>query len=324
MNIGEIAKMAGVSSAAVSRYFNHGYVSQEKKEAIRKVVEETGYRPSLHAQTLRTKKTRMIGVIVPKIASASIGKVIEGILSVLNNSEYQCLMAVTQNSSQKELEYLEAFSERQVDGVILVATVLTREHKKVLKESKIPVVLVGQQLSGQFCVYHDDYHASYELASAVFQKGKKNLGYISAILEDKAVGAGRYQGFCDAARDAGYDSLAKQYVISDFSLEGGYRKAGQLLGRYPDLDGILCATDTMALGVIRYLKEQGGDALSRILVGGHGDSEMSKTAAAPLMTVHYSYEKSGELAVKMMLDILEGKDPAVKEMKLGFSLVDPE
>ncbi|HJB17231.1 MAG TPA: LacI family DNA-binding transcriptional regulator [Candidatus Blautia excrementipullorum] len=324
MNIGEIAKMAGVSSAAVSRYFNHGYISQEKKEAIRKVVEETGYRPSLHAQTLRTKKTRMIGVIVPKIASASIGKVIEGILSVLNNSEYQCLMAVTQNSSQKELEYLETFSERRVDGVILVATVLTREHKKVLKESKIPVVLVGQQLSGQFCVYHDDYHASYELASAVFQKGKKNLGYISAILEDKAVGAGRYRGFCDAVRDAGYDSLTKQYVISDFTLEGGYRKAGQLLERYPDLDGILCATDTMALGVIRYLKEQGGDALSRILVGGHGDSEMAKTAAAPLMTVHYFYEKSGELAVKMMLDILEGKDPAVKEMKLGFSLVDQE
>lgn len=104
MNIGEIAKLAGVSSAAVSRYFNHGYISEEKKEAIRKVVEETGYRPSLQAQTLRTKKTRMIGVIVPKIASASIGKVVEGILSVLNNSEYQTLMAVTQNNPEKELE----------------------------------------------------------------------------------------------------------------------------------------------------------------------------------------------------------------------------
>lgn len=69
MNIAEIAKMAGVSKAAVSRYLNNGYISEEKREAIRKVVEETGYRPSVQAQTLRTRKTRMIGVIVPKISS---------------------------------------------------------------------------------------------------------------------------------------------------------------------------------------------------------------------------------------------------------------
>ncbi len=71
MNVSEIAKLAGVSSATVSRYFNNGYISNEKREAIRKVVEETGYRPSVCAQTLRTKKTKMIGVIVPKIASDS-------------------------------------------------------------------------------------------------------------------------------------------------------------------------------------------------------------------------------------------------------------
>ena len=102
MNIAEIAKLAGVSSAAVSRYFNNGHISVEKKEAIRKVVEETGYRPSVQAQTLRTKKTKMIGVIVPKVASASIGRIVEGILSILNESEYQTLLAVTQNDPKKE------------------------------------------------------------------------------------------------------------------------------------------------------------------------------------------------------------------------------
>ena len=126
MNIAEIAKRAGVSSAAVSRYFNDGYISEEKREKIRRVVEETGYRPSVQAQTLRTKKTKMIGVIVPKVASASIGRVVEGILSVLNGRKYQMLLAVTQNDPEKELEYLDAFSEKQVDGVILVATEIGR------------------------------------------------------------------------------------------------------------------------------------------------------------------------------------------------------
>ena len=146
MNIAEIAKRAGVSSAAVSRYFNDGYISEEKREKIRRVVEETGYRPSVQAQTLRTKKTKMIGVIVPKVASASIGRVVEGILSVLNGRKYQMLLAVTQNDPEKELEYLDAFSEKQVDGVILVATVFSARHKKVLKNMPVPVVLIGPSI----------------------------------------------------------------------------------------------------------------------------------------------------------------------------------
>ena len=184
MNISEIAKLAGVSSAAVSRYFNNGYISEEKKEAIRKVVEQTGYRPSIQAQTLRTKKTKMIGVIVPKIASASIGKIVEGVLSVLNESGYQMLLAVTQNDPKKELEYLSAFNDKQVDGVILAATVVTAEHKKILKNLSVPVILVGQQYSGHCCVYHDDYHATRDLTEAVLDMGRKNPGYIGAIMHN--------------------------------------------------------------------------------------------------------------------------------------------
>ncbi len=94
-------------------------------------MEETSYRPSVQAQTLRTKKTKIVGVVVPKVASASIGRAVEGILSVLNESVYQMLLAVTQNNPKKEVEYLAAFQERQVDGVILVATVFTAAHKRV-------------------------------------------------------------------------------------------------------------------------------------------------------------------------------------------------
>lgn len=239
MNISEIAKLAGVSSAAVSRYFNNGYISEEKKEAIRKVVEQTGYRPSIQAQTLRTKKTKMIGVIVPKIASASIGKIVEGVLSVLNESGYQMLLAVTQNDPKKELEYLSAFNDKQVDGVILAATVVTAEHKKILKNLSVPVILVGQQYSGHCCVYHDDYHATRDLTEAVLDMGRKNPGYIGAIMQDKAVGAERFGGYEDAVKKAGIEKAAQQTVISAFTSDSGYEKAGELLAKYPELDAVI-------------------------------------------------------------------------------------
>lgn len=324
MNIAEIADMAGVSKAAVSRYFNNGYISEEKREAIKRVVEKTGYRPSLQAQTLRTKKTRMIGVVVPKIASASIGKVVEGILSVLNENGYQALLAVTQNNPKKELEYLSAFDEKQVDGVILVATIFDGEYKKALKNLSVPVVIVGQQLAGYCCVFHDDYHASYDLTKLFLEKGRKRLGYIGAIEQDEAVGKERYRGFLDAVTDMGYEELGKNYVIADFLVASGYEKTKELLEKDKELDGLICATDTMAAGAMQYLCELGIEVPEQILVAGQGDSDMSKVTATPLVTVHYSYEKSGELAVEMLLENINGKEAAVKEVKLGYHIVEPE
>ncbi len=322
MNIAEIAKLAGVSSAAVSRYFNNGHISDEKKAAIRKVVEETGYRPSVQAQTLRTKKTKMIGVIVPKVASASIGRIVEGILSILNDSEYQTLLAVTQNDPKKESEYLTAFNNKQVDGVILAATVFTTEHKRILKRMMVPVVIVGQRLSGYYCVFHDDYHAAYDLTRLLLEKGRKRLGYIGALRQDQAVGAERYRGFCDAVCEMGFDTLTENEVTADFSIASGYEKAKELLTRCKDLDGLVCATDTMAAGARQYLCEQGIEVPQQIVVAGQGDSDMAKVTAPPLITVHYSYERSGEIAVKMLLEVLEKGEASIKEVKLGYYIVE--
>ena len=107
MNINEIAQMAGVSRATVSRYLNHGYVSEEKQERIRKVIEETGYKPSAQAQTLRTKRTRQVGVIIPKIHSESISRMVAGISMVLKEAGFLLLLADTENKEKEELEYLE-------------------------------------------------------------------------------------------------------------------------------------------------------------------------------------------------------------------------
>ncbi|MCM1158887.1 MAG: LacI family DNA-binding transcriptional regulator [Bacteroidales bacterium] len=324
MNIAEIAKLAGVSRAAVSRYFNHGYISEEKREAIRKVVEETGYRPSLQAQTLRTKKTKMVGVIVPKIASASIGRVVEGILSILNENGYQMLLAVTQNNPQKELEYLSAFRDKQVDGVILLATVFIAEHKRMLKNISVPVVIVGQYLPGHCCVFHDDYHASYEITGRLLEKGRRKLGYIGAIQQDKAVGEERYRGFQDAVCDAGFGGLAKNVVIAAFTVASGYEKAGELLEKCGELDGIICATDTMAVGAMQYVREHGIKVPEQILIAGQGDSEMAKAVSPPLLTVHYAYERSGEIAVQMLMELLGHEEGAKKEIKLGYSIVEED
>ena len=124
MTIKEIAQLAGVSSAAVSRYLNGGYVSGEKKDKIRKVIEETGYQPSAQARILRTKRACLVGVVVPKINSESISRITAGIESVLSTRGYQMLLASTDNDPAKELTYLKLFESYPVDGIILIGTVI--------------------------------------------------------------------------------------------------------------------------------------------------------------------------------------------------------
>lgn len=324
MNIGEIAKLAGVSSAAVSRYFNNGYISESKKEIIRKVVEETGYRPSIQAQTLRTKKTKMIGVILPKIDSGSIGSMVSGMLSVLNENGYQLLLADTQSNPDKELEYLLTFNDKQVDGVIFIATIFTPKHRHALKNMTVPVVVAGQMLSGYHCVYHDDYHAMYDLTKMFIEKGCRKLGFIGVLQQDKAAGQERYEGYCNSVIDGNLAECRENAVISDFTIESGYEKAGELLKKCGTLDGMICAADEIAIGAMRYLKEKKIAVPGDMIIAGIGDSDLSRVTTPTVTTVHYSYEKTGSLAAQMILNILNGKDDAVREVKLGYSIVENE
>ena len=112
MTIAEIARRAGVSKACVSRYLNHGYVSEEKKARIREVIEETGYTPSRNAQVLRTGKNGVVGVILPKINSESIGRIAAGVSEVLEKHGYRMLLANTENNVEQELAYLDRDFQR--------------------------------------------------------------------------------------------------------------------------------------------------------------------------------------------------------------------
>ena len=322
MTIADIANMAGVSKAAVSRYFNNGYISDEKREAIRKVVEETGYQPSVHAQTLRTKKTKMVGVIVPKMVSSALGRVIEGIQNVLDEAGYQLLLTVTHNDLEREITYLQNFDETKVDGVILCGTMFTAEHKRIIKNMNIPLVIVGQRFTGLSCVYHDDYHMTYDVTKRIIEKGAKAPAFMGVNPQDQAVGMNRYRGFCDAVREAGLEECIDRRVVANFRISSGYEKAAELLELYPNLDAIICATDELAAGSLRYLQEQHIAVPEEVRLAGHGDSSLVKIAGHDIMTGHFAYEESGKLAAEILLEEMTNPEAVHREIMLGYSIVE--
>ena len=145
MTISDIAKLAGVSSAAVSRYLNGGPLSEQKRAVIQAVVEKTGYSPDTAAQTLRTGKVRQVGVIVPSISSQSVGQITAGIASELDAKNYLLLLGNTELDAQRELGYLTAMQRNHVAGIILLGSYYTPQLAQALKNCRVPVVVTGQR-----------------------------------------------------------------------------------------------------------------------------------------------------------------------------------
>lgn len=160
MTISEIAKLAGVSSAAVSRYLNDGSLSQEKRQRIEKVIRENNYRPSEYARTMRTKKSNRIGVLVPQIDSEAVPKILSGISERMDQKNYHVLLMNSNLSLEKEIGILETFEQSQVDGLIFVASILTKRHEVALAHMGVPVVILGQKSDRYPCIYHDDEGAA--------------------------------------------------------------------------------------------------------------------------------------------------------------------
>jgi len=324
MNISEIAKLAGVSPAAVSRYLNNGYLSQEKKELIEKVIKETGYKPSQQAATLRTGKTKLIGMIIPKINSSSISRIVAGVSDVLSQEGYQLILANTNNQEDLELDYVETFVKTNVAGIIHLGTIETPRHKKTLKKLQVPIVILGQKVDGASCIYHDDYHAAFSMTELVISKGHKNIGYIGVTDKDRAVGSLRKQGFLDALKEHNLPIREDAILTGSFQIENGQKNIPILLERYKGIDAVVCATDTIALGVIKYCNQNQIAVPDKLGVSGFGDSLAASILSPSLTTVHFHYKECGKEGARMLLDLIENPDMPHKSVMLGYDILENE
>ena len=198
MTIKEVAKLAGVSSAAVSRYLNGGPLSQKKKEQIAKAIEETGYRPNLMAKTMRTGKVRQIGIIVPRIFSESVNQVMDGLAEEFLEKDYLTLLGYSDKRKDRELQYLEMMQSNRVAGIVLMGTTLSEIKRMSLENCTVPLVVTGQKYSGLHCVYHDDRGGVRELTQRMIAKGRSRIAYIGVREDDLAAGLARREGFLEA------------------------------------------------------------------------------------------------------------------------------
>ena len=328
MKISEIAKLAGVSSAAVSRYINGGSISEEKKQKIRKVIEETGYVPNPTARSLRQQRSDAIGIIVPRINSDSVSNLIEGVSSVLNKSNYMAIFGNTENDEKREIEYLRMMQKTKLAGVILLGTVFTGEHDKVLRDFALPIVVCGQNHAAVNCIYHDDFNAAKEITAYLIRKGRRRLAYVGVTETDISVGLNRRLGVEQAIADAGLDKSLLVRSEGFFNADEGYSGMKKILSEGFMPDGVICATDTLAAGAMKALHENGCAIPEDVSVAGIGGGSSGSIMYPALTTVKLFHREIGERAARLLLSIIndrleqpDKKLPLTHSM-LGYELIE--
>ncbi|MEE3392498.1 MAG: LacI family DNA-binding transcriptional regulator [Lachnospiraceae bacterium] len=324
ITIKDVARIAGVSSASVSRYLNNGYLSEEKREAVKKAIEETGFVPSRQARLLRAGETHSIGVIIPKIDSEGISRIVLGITEVLSEAGYDVLLGNTGVNSDKELEYLNIFSRGNVDGIIYLASWLTPKHKRILKRSSYPVIVIGQKCDEVTCVYHDEEGAAKALTDLILKRGRHDPACIGISEKDQAMGAARIRGFRASVKEHGL-TIREENIITcaDDSMEEGCQKAKVLFDNDPGIDALYCASDYIAAGAMKVLKERGIRVPDQISVCGMGNTRISRVISPSLTTAQYYYKTSGEEAARLLLEDLK-KKTLKKSIQLEYEIIENE
>lgn len=299
--------MAGVSKAAVSRYMNKGYLSKEKAEQIKKVIEETGYRGNFFAKRLKTKESKLIGVVLPRIDSVTVGKLLSGIYSVMDEEGYQEIFLVSKLKTEREIENIHKLYQQGVDGIIVDSVGITDKHLEITKKLDIPIIYTGQQHENVHSIKVDDLAAGRMMGRYLKDMGHKKAIFAGVTETDIAVGIDRKRGFYEGFLQDNEDAEIK-FVEIGFDFQSAYEHAPDMLTGDFKPTVIAGATDNISLGILRYLHEKKIKVPEEVSLIGFGGYAVGTISYPALTTIQFDYKLLGQKAAQGMLELLQGNE----------------
>ncbi len=329
MNIREIAQLAGVSVATVSRSLNQpGKVSAETRKRIMDIVNANEYTPSPSAQSLSTGQTRMVACVVPTLRNEFFNQLVEGCQQTLLRHGYQLLVYATNG----EPDFFDRLNLRAVDGLVISGTDFGPETKERLGKIIVPYVLIenGEDFAdingSPKAVYINDYAGVQMALEHLYQTGNRVFGVVSFVADnfvtrrrDNAV-----QDFFAARPDCAFYLEKSDYT----DLQQAVGACRALLEKQPRPSAIFTFNDMIAAGVLRCLHSSGVAVPGEIELIGFDDIPFASFLTPSLSTVAAPNRSLGKKAAGILLDVLRGEDASVSviypvELKLRESTRSP-
>jgi len=304
--IKDVAKLAGVSVATVSRVLNDiDNVKPKTAKVVKKAIEELNYHPNLLGRTLRCMKTMKILVLLPTISNQFFSRVLKGIQKTAELNGYSVMFAVTNDKRDVELQYINMLKQKSYDGIIFLRSNLSAEELSELSKSW-PVVLASETVKNADIptVTIDNRRAAFDATTFLILHGHNTIGlacagtdYYSSLL--------RRNGYIDALNQYGL-TVNPDYISDEgFSFNAGKRSAEYFLSLETLPDAIFAVADSVAIGMTSEFNKHGIKVGEDISIIGFDNNQITEHYIPKITTVSQPQFELGQKAFELLMDKID-------------------
>ncbi|GIX31294.1 MAG: DNA-binding transcriptional regulator CytR [Porticoccaceae bacterium] len=326
-SIKDVARLAGVSVATVSRALSHPErVRPETRERVLAAVRETGYVANQLAVNLRRRRSRTAVVLVPDIANLYYARIVQEVEAVARSRGYQILLGETAQDPQLEQAYAGLVRRGVADGIISLGMKIpfpVHPRRRHPDPAWPPLVMIGEYTGG-FAVPRvgiDNVRAGADATAHLVGLGHRRIAFLGGP-EDFTLCQERLAGFRKVMAEAGLGVPPDYVLFGDFKLDEGYRMARHLFATCAEPPtALFCANDEIAMGAMKALRELAIAVPERVSLIGFDDLEIAPYLSPPLTTIHQPRRTMGRTAMEMLVELIEGRAVAEPRPILAHRLV---
>jgi len=320
----DVAKKAGVSTATVSHVINKTrFVKEETKIRVEEVMKKLDYYPNFAAQSLRTQKTKVIGLIVPDISNFFFTIVIRKIENILKKYGYNLIISDSNEDLKIEKEQIKIFNARLVDGLIIAPASGDHTFLKRLLNRNIPVVFIDRKPQNYCpgdCVLAENMEGAYKAVSMLIKKGHSKIGAIAG-LPGLTTSKERIIGYKRALVDYGIKVDQNMIKIGDNRFDSGYKSTKELLSN-TKITALFVVNNLITIGAMQFLKEKQIKVPDELAIVGFDDYKWASITNPPLSVVKQPSPEIGEKASELLIKRIKKEEIGdYKEYRLSTELV---
>lgn len=323
-SIKDVAREAGVSIATVSRVLNDvDVVNEETKKRVVEAINKLGYRPNIVARSLKTQRTKTIGIIIPDISIPVYPEIVRGAEDGANIYDYNIMLCNTDLDPEKEKEYLKVLKEKMVDGVLYMSNFLEQSVIQLIKELQIPTVLVEtRDKEKEFpSVTIDNLGASFDAVQYLLKKGNKTVGFIGAHVDALNASALRYLGYKKALEENNIDVDDSIVCFGGVKANDGYEGINKIFN-IKKVDAVFCASDEIAMGAINALRDKGIKVPEDVDVMGFGNINAASMFYPKITTIGQPMYDMGSFGMRMLIKLINKQPAEISNYVLEHELIE--
>jgi LacI family transcriptional regulator len=317
----EVSKLAGVSLATVSRVINDSdTVTPKTREKVLSAITKLGYRPNSMAQSLASKRSNSIGILIPELYGPFFGSMLGSIEAELRASGKRVTITAGHSDEAKEKDCIEFLLGSSCDALILHVFSVSDDYLLELNRGSVPIVLVDRFIPemAEQCISLDDEHGGYIATKSLLELGHTKIAYISGPLW-KMDAMKRLAGHTRALKEFGLELDEQLVREGDFEETSGREAMDHLIQTGQDFTGVVCANDEMAAGAMVASRDQGLNIPDDISVIGYDNVHFTRYLHPKLSSIDCRIDEIGQMAARCVLKNVFGE----KDLEIQNSFVPP-